>query len=141
MIQSLHILRKDLRHLWPDLLLYAALLVASSVVTPMTWNETNASNAPLHLFAGLLKILIPIIWLVLIARLIHDEALVGDTQFWITRPYQWTSLVSAKLLFLGLCVLLPFAFMQWALILQAGSNPFRTISGQLLVLLSTALVL
>jgi hypothetical protein len=140
MIQSLHIFRKDLRHLWLDLLLYAALLVACSVVTPMTWNEANMSNTPLQLFAGLLKVLIPLIWLVLISRLIHDEALVGDTQFWITRPYRWTSLLSAKLIFLLFCVVLPFAVMQWALVLQAGANPLHAISGQLLVLLSTTLI-
>jgi hypothetical protein len=141
MIQSLHILRKDLRHLWLDLLLYAALLIASSVVTPMTWDEANISNTPLQLFAALLKVLIPLIWLVLISRLIHDEALVGDTQFWITRPYRWTSLLSAKLLFLLLFVVLPFAIMQWALVLQVGANPLHAISGQLLVLLSTTLII
>jgi hypothetical protein len=139
MTQSLHIFRKDLRHLWPDLLLYAVLLVACGVVTPMSWDESNLSNTPLLLFAGLLKVLIPVFWLVLIARLIHDEALVGDTQFWITRPYEWTSLLSAKVLFVFLCVLFPFAAMEWALVLQAGANPLHTISGQVMVLMSTGL--
>ena len=140
MIQSLHILRKDIRHLWPDLSLYAALLIAASVIIPMAWNFADTSSTPLHLFAGLLNILIPIIWLVIIARLIHDEALVGDIQFWITRPYKWTSLLSAKLLFILLCLVVPFALTQWAIVLQAGLNPVHTIAGQSLNLLSDALI-
>ena len=39
MIQSLHIFGKDVRHLWPDLVLYAVLLLSGSIVTPMTWDE------------------------------------------------------------------------------------------------------
>jgi hypothetical protein len=139
MIQSLHILRKDIRHLWADLSVYAALLIAASVMIPMGWNGANASNPPLHIFIGLLKILIPIIWLVMIARLIHDESLVGDTQFWITRPYRWTPLLCAKLLFIVLCLALPFALTQWSMVLQAGLNPLHTIPKQLLTLLQTAL--
>jgi len=122
MIQSLHILRKDIRHLWPDLSLYAALLIAASAIIPMAWNFADTSSTPLHLFAGLLNILIPIIWLVIIARLIHDEALVGDIQFWITRPYKWTSLLSAKLLFILLCLMVPFALTQWARFDAVGNS-------------------
>ena len=139
MIQSLHILRKDIRHLWVDLTLYAALLVAFSVVMPNIWGETNGFNPPLVFFAGLLKILIPVLWLVVIARLIHDESLVGDQQFWITRPYTWGSLVSAKLLFILLCVVLPFVLMQWSLLLQAGLNPLHAMGGQSPTLLYFAL--
>jgi hypothetical protein len=140
MIQSLHILRKDIRHLWVDLTIYAGLLIASSATIPMRWNGAGTSNAALMFFAGLLNVLIPLLWLVLIARLIHDESLVGDQQFWITRPYTWGSLVSAKLLFILLCLVLPFALTQWAVVLQGGLNPLRTIPGQLLVLLLTALI-
>jgi hypothetical protein len=139
MMQSLHILRKDIRHLWPDLSIYVALLIAASITIPMGWDEAAAWNAPLRTFIVLLQILIPILWLVLIARLIHDEALVGDTQFWITRPYKWISLLSAKLLFLALCLVLPFVVTQWALLLQAGFNPIHTIAGQSLSLFQNAL--
>jgi hypothetical protein len=133
MIQSLHILRKDVRHLCTELSLYAVLLIVAAVATPMAWNGAN-------FFAGPLHILVPILWLVLIGRLIHDEVLVGDTQFWITRPYKWTSLLSAKLLFVLLCVVVPFALTQWAMILQAGANPLHTIPGQLLGMLRIGLI-
>jgi hypothetical protein len=141
MIQSLHILRKDIEHLWSELSLYLILLLAASITAPMAWNWGGLSNTPLHLFISLLNILLPLIWVILIARLVHDEALVGDTQFWITRPYFWGSLLSAKLLFIAVCVVFPFAVMQWALVLQAGVNPFLTIPGQLIGLLQAALVI
>jgi hypothetical protein len=140
MMQSLHILRKDIRHLWADLSLYVALLIASSVMIPMTWDGGATANIPLHIFAGLLKIMIPILWLVIIARLIHDESLVGDAQFWITRPYKWTSLLGAKLLFILLCVALPFSLCQWSIVLQAGFNPLHTIPAQALNLLQMGLI-
>jgi hypothetical protein len=141
MIQCLTIFRKDVRHLWVDLSVYVALLIAAGVTIPMVWSGEDATNVPLRVFVGLLKILIPIIWLVMIARLIHDESLVGDTQFWITRPYQWTSLLGAKVVFILLCVVLPFGLSQWAIVLQAGLNPLHTIPVQMLDLLQTGLVL
>ncbi len=72
------------------------------------------------LLAPLLRILLPIGWLVLISRLIHDESLVGDRQFWITRPYTWPTLLAAKLLFLILFLYLPFFLMQVYLLHHAG---------------------
>jgi ABC-type transport system involved in multi-copper enzyme maturation permease subunit len=134
MIQSLNILRKDIRHLWVDLSIYAAILIAFGTVIPMDWSGADTANVPLRLFIGLLRILIPILWIVLIARLIHDESLVGDQQFWITRPYTWTSLLGAKLLFIALCVVLPFVLLQWGLLLQAGLNPFHSLPGQFVAL-------
>jgi hypothetical protein len=136
MMQSLHILRKDIEHLQAEISIYAGLLFASAIAIPRAWDPASLANEPLHVFAGLLNYLIPIIWIVVIARLVHDEALVGDTQFWITRPYQWISLLSSKLLFILLCVVLPFALTQWAIVLQAGLNPLHALSGQLQGLLA-----
>jgi hypothetical protein len=140
MIQSLNILRKDVRHLWVDLCVYVGLLIASSVMIPMAWDGGDAANIPLRVSVALLKILIPIMWLVMIARLIHDESLVGDQQFWISRPYRWTSLLAAKLVFIGLCLVLPFSLSQWAILLQAGFHPLHTIPIQGLSLLQMGLI-
>jgi len=141
MIQSLHIFRKDARHLWLDLALYTVLLICFGLVTPQVWEGATVSNTLLQTFATLLKTLIPITWLVIIARLVHDESLVGDQQFWITRPYTWTSLLGAKLFFLAICIILPFVAMQCFLLLHAGLNPAAAIPGQLLSLLYFALIL
>ena len=140
MIQFLHIFRKDIRHLRPELALYAALLIAFSLATPRTWEGAALFGTMLKLFTTLLSILILLMMLVLIARAIQDESLVGDQQFWITRPYPWTSLLAAKLLFIVVGVVLPFVAMQWSLLLQAGLNPLTSIPDLLLSLVSFVVI-
>jgi hypothetical protein len=140
MMQSLHIFRKDLRHLWPELSVYALLLVAFALVVPQTWPGAASSNTLLQTFEMLLKILIPISWLVLITRVVHEECLIGEEQFWITRPYHWGSLLGAKCIFIVTCLILPFVVMQWSLLFQADINPFVSISGMMLCLLKFCLI-
>jgi hypothetical protein len=55
----------------------------------------------------MVMILLPLAWWTLIARVIHDEALPGDSQFWTTRPYSWKSLLGAKVLFILAFISLP----------------------------------
>jgi hypothetical protein len=130
MMQSLHIFRKDVRHLWPELTLYVALLAGFAWIKPQLWLVGGgAPDSTIELLSGLLQTLIPILWLVMIVRLVHDESLVGDRQFWITRPYSRVSLIAAKLGFMVVCVVLPFLVMQWSLILQADLHPLGTLRG------------
>jgi energy-coupling factor transporter ATP-binding protein EcfA2 len=56
---------------------------------------------------GILPGLVPIAWCVLIARGVQAENLVGDRQFWVTRPYDWYKLLAAKVLFVIVFVNLP----------------------------------
>lgn len=135
MIQSLHIFRKDLRHLWPELGVYALLLIAFAVAAPQAWPGSASSNSLVPTCITLLKILIPISWFVLITRVIHEERLVGEQQFWITRPYHRPSLLIAKCIFIVVGVILPFVLMQWSLLLQAGLSPFASPSGMTFCLL------
>jgi hypothetical protein len=67
---------------------------------------------PVILLAGGFRLLWPVAAAYLIARLIHAEAIPGDNQFWITRPYRWTSLITAKLLFIGAFINLPIFLVQ-----------------------------
>ena len=46
------------------------------------------------------ELLLPIAAWVLIARVIHAEALPGTQQFWLTRPYSRGSLLAARPCFL-----------------------------------------
>ncbi len=141
MMQLLHIFRKDVRHQWKDLAVYALLLLCFAVVTPQAWSGVSHSNSIVAGLVGiLLKVQIPILWLVMIARLVHDECLVGDQQFWVTRPYGRGSLLGAKLLFVALCIVVPFVSMQWALVLRAGLNPLAAIPGLLQTLLYFVLI-
>jgi hypothetical protein len=72
------------------------------------------------LLAGVFTVLWPIAAAYLIARVIHAEAIPGDNQFWITRPYRWTSLIASKLLFIALFLNLPVFLVQLYGLLLAG---------------------
>ena len=125
MTQALHILRKDLRHQRLDLVLYFGLVALLGFLIPTEWPGHWSSNEMMPWLLGLIKMVMPVTWLVIIARLVHAEALVGDRQFWTTRPYRWSSLLAAKLLFLLLCVALPYIAMQSALVLYCGLSPLN----------------
>ncbi len=131
---------KDVRQLRWQLLVYALLLAAFVWVTPQTWDRDTA-NSFLVMFATLLKILLMASQFVLITSAIHADRLVGEEQFWITRPYEWRSLLGAKFVFVLACVVLPFVLMQWCLLHVAGLNPFVAKAGMARCLMNFALVL
>jgi hypothetical protein len=132
------ILWKDMRHLWPQLGLYAVLLAAFAWAVPQTW-PGSAPNSFLAVFVTLLKILIGASYFVLITSVVQADRLVGEEQFWITRPYDWRSLLGAKLLFVVICVALPFVLMQWVLLHVAGLDPLTAKAGMASSLLWFAL--
>lgn len=98
MRQILHVFRKDLRHFWPESLAVLGLSLAFALTYPHTWGFFSSYDddaAGFHLnfrqwgmLANTVIVLLPVAWLVLVARVIHDENLVGARQFWITRPYR-----------------------------------------------------
>lgn len=126
MTQALHIFRKDLRHQSVDLALYIALLVVAGFLIPTGWPGHWSSNAMLPFLRVLVQLAITILWLVIIARAVHEESLPGSRQFWTTRPYRWASLLGAKLLFVIVCIALPYFVMQWCLALYGGVSPWQS---------------
>lgn len=123
MRQASLILWKDVRQLWRQLGAYALLLAAFAWVSPQTW-PGRAPDSFLAVFVTLLKILLMASQFVLVTSAVHADRLVGEEQFWITRPYDWRSLLGAKFLFVLACVVLPYVLMQWWLLHVAGLNPF-----------------
>jgi hypothetical protein len=107
MRQTLHIFKKDVRHLWFEVAV-AITVVAAFAFTGARralWLLDPATN---RIAAWtLVMILLPLAWWTLIARVIHDEVLPGDSQFWTTRPYSWKSLLGAKVLFILAFISLP----------------------------------
>ncbi len=141
MKQTLHIFLKDAGRLWIEILLLVTATLALVPTYPRTWTAYSyaisysrqaflADSVPL--IAGLLLALIPIGWWLLITRVIHAERLVGDRQFWLTRPYTRTSLLTAKALFLIAFIYLPLFGMQALVLTNAGFNPLLYLSGLLL---------
>jgi hypothetical protein len=126
MSQALHIFRKDVRHNRLQIAAYALILTLFVIIEPMVATGIRISNPVLPLLISLLKFLIPACWVVIIVRVVHAEALVGDRQFWITRPYRWQSLLAAKTLFIALVLVVPYLAMQCFMVAHAGLAPFNS---------------
>jgi hypothetical protein len=103
MNQTLHIFRKDVRFLRIEIALML-LLTAGLALLP----------------GELLSEIIALAALFLIVRLIHAEAIPGERQFWLTRPYRPMSLLGAKLLFIVVFICAPIAIAQALLVLRLG---------------------
>lgn len=103
MYQTWHIFKKDARYLWREICLVLTLTLIFALTNPW-WIATLVLAAASFL----------------IARLVHAEAIPGDRQFWITRPYRWRSLLGAKLLFMFLFINLPISLAQLLMVTSHG---------------------
>jgi hypothetical protein len=141
MSQVLHIFKKDARHLWPEVL--ASLLLTGIFVKtyPQNWaTGYNTSRLP-EVIANVVTVLVPVSWWVMLTRLIHSEPLVGDRQFWITRPYRWQKLLAAKFFFLSVFLYLPILIAYILLLRVAGFHPSSYLIGLFFNLVLTTFVL
>jgi hypothetical protein len=152
MKQIFNIFRKDCRHFWPEILLTLAITAAVTSLIPYQWltdygrdhaNPLGLDLSRLKDLAAVMMILMPVSWFILIARIVHDENLLGTKQFWVTRPYVWYKLGAEKLFFIVVFVLLPYLASQAFLLHRAGFPPTNYIQGLLfnLVLVAGTLVL
>jgi len=137
MNQILHIFRKDVRQFWREIALSAGLLAAFTWYKPGEWlsapdpADWQRFLGPLLLFG----------WGVLIVRDIQSEVLVGDRQFWVTRPYERTKLLAAKILFVVVFVNLPLLIADAILLRRAGFPLVPYVPGLLWLQLFLALLL
>jgi hypothetical protein len=106
MQQAWHIFKKDIRYLHWEI---AFLLVLAAI---STWSSQGDYSVLGLLYAAAVAYTV--------ARLIHAEAIPGENQFWITRPYRWPSLLTAKILFVMAFIQLPVLVMQSILLLHDG---------------------
>lgn len=120
MSQALHIFKKDVRHLRFEI------AIAITVTALFAFIETKHALWPVDIVNSrtpasyLALLLLPVAWWMLIGRAIHDEALPGDRQFWITRPYSWRSLIGAKILFIFAFINLPMLVAQLVILRAYG---------------------
>lgn len=106
--QALHIARKDVLWLRREILMILTLMAA------LAWAETHMPDAAL--IEGLVLLASNFV----IARVVHGEAIPGQNQFWITRPYNRTSLVVAKLLLVVALIVLPLAAIEGYIVVDQG---------------------
>jgi len=119
MRQMLHIFKKDIRGLWGELAVFLCCLVLACWSFP--FGSAREGRFDLEgSWAG--EVLVLMAGCYLIARLIHAEAIPGSTQFWITRPYRWPSLLGAKMLFILVCAHVP-VFVAQAVLLSLADFP------------------
>src|SRR5580704_3650909 len=120
MKQILHIFAKDASHQWLEILLSLAVIVGLVFACPSRWRTgavgvvSFSSLGLLSNLPDLLVYMVPLSWWLLISPVIHEEKLVGDRQFWITRPYDWKKLLAAKVLFLIVFLYIPLLLAQGA---------------------------
>ncbi len=140
MKQILRIFVKDARHQWLEILISFAVTAALVFTCHSRWHTGAGmyggavSFSALGLVSslpGLLSFMVPMSWWLLISPLIHDEKLVGDRQFWITRPYEWKKLLAAKVLFLIVFLYVPLLLAQCVMLAEAGFTPFSSFRGLL----------
>lgn len=149
MEQVFNIFRKDLRRFWREIAMALALLAMYS------WNDVRgwmgdqalvaqagfASFFSYRFLSGLVVALLPVAWAFMIARVIQGESLVGDRQFWITRPYEWKKLLTAKVLFVFVTINVPLLIADFILLAKAGFAPTHYMAGLLTMQLLMLLIL
>jgi len=115
MKQTLHIFRKDLRYLRVEIPVFFLLIAIFALRGENEYVSDAAEIAALYL----------------VVRMIHAEAIPGDRQYWLTRPYRPLSLLGAKLLFIATVVCLPLGIAQAAMAVRLGFPLAEEIPGLL----------
>jgi hypothetical protein len=132
MRQTWHIFLKDARRLRYEVIVTLVLTAAyawsqgqgSVMPTPRTWRLMQAANL-------LRAYLLPMGWWFLASVAVYGEPLPGDRQFWVTRPYRWSSLLGAKLLFIIAFVSFPLLLADCFILLLQGLRPWENPVGLL----------
>jgi len=127
--QAVHIFRKDVRHLRYEIVVVLGLVVLFVVESMIDSREWWLGNRVLGNGPDTPGVLMLMGWAYLLARLIHDEALPGDRQFWLTRPYSRTSLLASKVLFAIVFINLPMLIADVILLRVNGFSPTRNLDG------------
>jgi hypothetical protein len=125
MRQALHIFKKDARYLrWE---LGAMLLLMGTFVYTQTHHD-EVRRADRGMIVMLLQ---SCFWAFLCARLIQAETIPGDRQFWLTRPYDWRSLLGAKLLFVVTFISAPLLVADAVILAWEGFSVAANLPGLL----------
>jgi hypothetical protein len=130
MSQLLHIFKKDVRHHWIEILASLALLAAYTWHVIHQWGADPPGGLQDLLWKAVM-VLLPASWCLVVIRVIQDESLVGDRQFWITRPYEWASLAGAKLLSALVFIHVPLLIAQIIMLNRAGFPADHYVKGLL----------
>ncbi len=142
---------RDVRHLWRELAVSYAVVIAYGWSTPRywvhleEWAATGASGLGVFFevpfWPRLLVVLVPLAWLVAIVRVVQSDSLVGNRQFWVTRPFGWKQVLAAKISFALICANLPLLILEVYLLAKAGFAPTHYLVGLLWMQCLTSFIL
>jgi hypothetical protein len=119
----LHIIKKDLRLLWP----FVVGLTALNAITQwMRYGFSVLDNNAGWVIFGPLAV---VGWVLLVAVLVHQDVIPGTRQDWLTRPIRRRDLVAAKLLFVVGLLHAPLFVMMTIEVLAAGYSLADAIGG------------
>jgi hypothetical protein len=143
MRQILHIFKKDIRRHWPEILISLALLgLYARLMTHHQGDRLTAYWFPWYqLSATSIPSLMIIFWIFLTVRLVQGETLVGDRQWWVTKPYEWWKLLAAKEIFLLAFIGTPLFLVQLFLLRHASFPILHNFVGVLEMQFALAIVL
>jgi hypothetical protein len=145
MNQILHIFSKDVRRHWPEILISLALLALFTRHELHPWQNSNGfSSFSPYFFILEGRYIIPatvLFWAFLIIRVVQGESLVGDRQWWVTKPYEWWSLLAAKLLFILIFITVPLFHVHLLLLRHFGFPVLSNLPTLLLTQLALYFVL
>lgn len=127
MKQALHIFLKDARRCWPYIAIALVITAALAYLTPKDTPWFGFGAERLNRTVTILQFLLPVAWWFTIAHVVHGEALVGDRQFWVTRPYSWRSLLFAKILFCVAFLSVPLLVQDFIVLSVTGFPPTQMI--------------
>jgi hypothetical protein len=95
MSKILHIFKKDIRRHWPEILISLALLALYTRRELHLWQNSSdmffSSPFSFLLSGSYIPFFLALSWVFLILRVVHSETLVGDRQWWVTKPYSFSS--------------------------------------------------
>ena len=114
----LHTLQKDLRRLWPPVLVTWIMLL--TLARADRWRGDWIPSA----LEGWMTMLLTMAWACLTTLAIQEEPPVGDRNFWTTRPHRWPSLLAAKFVFVALAIHLPAFLADVYILASRGFSPF-----------------
>jgi hypothetical protein len=123
MRQTLHIFRKDVRFLWPFIvvvIVLTGLATWSRAIDPSRLAKGNADASSIRDIITFFQILS---WWCLIVSAVFKEPPAGDRQFWVTRPYHWNSLAAAKLLLILAFINAPYLLSEIVIVQANGLSP------------------
>jgi hypothetical protein len=142
MDQILTIFRKDGRKHWPEILASLILLAAYAHLNAHPW-QRSPSVFLFGSYWSLQSTVTPVLilfWIFMVFRVLQTETLVGDRQWWVTKPYDWWKLLAAKLLFVLVVILIPVFFVHVYILHGANFPIIRNLEESLVSELALCLV-